>query len=283
MGICASANAAPPAATTTSADEGEVEGSAPDANNSGKSKQAQHRAEAEDDFSTSTEPLSLEELGVQEATLQKVQSLKEKEHEQLKKMTNAHFQDNDDMDAAALGSMLGLSSQSSSSSDATTTATTTTTAAPPLFLRKLHGALRRVATTTAEGSDAASDVVAPMGITHVVEALLHVHGCGSHVGKRSDFLYEHVYKSESADVSEVTLEDVQSIAKSMVESGSELTEFRQEMKALGMMSVEGSMEEEVEAMMVEYLKEHLGEEEIVPRKKFQKWIQKCGDGVTTEG
>ena len=274
MGICASANTAPPTATTTSGDDGEVEGSAPDTNNSGKSKHAQHRAEAEDDFTTSTELLSLEELGVHEATLQKVQSLKEKEHEQLQKMTNAHFQDNNDMDAAALGSMLGLSSQSSSSR-----ATTTTTTAPPLFLRKLHGALRRVATATTEGSDAASDVVAPMGITHVVEAMLHVHGCGSHVGKRTDFLYEQVYKSES----EVMLEDVQSIAKSMVESGSELTEFRQEMKILGMMSIEGSMEEEVEAMMVEYLKEHLGEEEIVPRKKFQKWIQQCSDGVTTEG
>ena len=52
------------------------------------------------------------------------------------------FQDNDDMDAAALGGMLGMAFKSNGSQREAMTAKTAKS--PPLFLRRLHGVLRRV-------------------------------------------------------------------------------------------------------------------------------------------
>ena len=240
--------------------DGEVEAGAEDPSNSTSSTSVR-RQEEEESFAD----LDLEELGVQETTLRKLDTLHSDHTDKLTTHVVGHFSDNEEMDAHALGCMLGLCPKSARGDSG-----------PPVFVQKLHNALLRHTKKNDYTEGEAMDV------TEVVEALLHMHSHAGDVESQANFLYEHIYSQPTTDgdtgslsTSDVKLTDSKDMSTSIVESAADIQEFQKEFKQFGVLDLEGGLDIVVQEVLNEYLQEQLGGEDVVSRQTFHSWVAKC--------
>ena len=240
----------------TSEPEPEVEAGAED--RTPKNTTQARVQEAEEDFNND-EDFDLEELGVHETTLKKLDTIESKHVDQLIKRVKSHFLDQETMDAQSLGHMLGLCTKESLSTT-------------PICVQKIHDALSRQTKVPIENTT--------MDVTQVVEAMLHLHGCAGDA--QSKFLYDHVYGQSTKNV-KLKFIKVQEIATSLLESAADIKEFQQECKRLEVFNLEGGLKEDVKEIMNSYLAEQLdsknGDGEV-SQEKFQVWVEKCQTSST---
>ena len=272
MGLCASSKAAAPT-TLDVEEEGEVEAGAEDRTK--RSSERKIRTGEEDDFGNfGNSDVDLEELGVEENTLNKLHILDEDQQEKLTLCMASHFKDNDTMTAYDLGILLGLIALPLTDDDEPTIKPTA-----PLFVQHLHKALQRVGSVNnnAPESDSTIDDGVTMGVTEAVEAFLHVHGHTNDVEKQSDFLYNQVYGKGSVDVNAIQLLHTHNMATSLLESAVNTKEFKKDFGTLGLMNVDGEIEDDVKKIIIEHLNEELsnGNNTIVSKEKFKIWVEKC--------
>ena len=284
MGLCSSADAAPP-----SFEEGEVEAGAEDIHNDEKSeaRQARKAVEAEEEDFGGSDDMDLEELGLDANTFSRLQDvLNEKQQKQLTARIASHFKDNDALHEHDLSTLFGFKRQSTEEETEQEAA-----AATPLFLKQLHNALRQLAKKKSSSSvedDTTTSTSRGMGITEAVEVLLHIYEHMSTAEQQSNFLYDHVYrqsneteKGNAAAVSanDIQLSDTHAMATSMLESAVDMAEFHKEIQRLGLLNVQtGELESDVRKIMTEYLTEELGSnggDTSVTRERFQQWVEKC--------